>query len=64
MTLLGAGEVIGGTLVGFIKDKTSNTAAILCEILLCAVGFTIVMLVNSNDKYDYMSYLMAFFWGI
>lgn len=64
MTLLGGGEVIGGYIVGFIKDQASNKCAIVSEILLCALGFTIVMLVNSNDKYDYMCYLMAFVWGV
>ena len=34
MTLLGAGEIIGGYLIGTVRDKASNKAAYISQMLL------------------------------
>lgn len=34
MTLLGAGEILGGTIIGNIRDRTSNRTAFIFEIML------------------------------
>jgi len=46
MTLLGAGEMIGGGLVGGFRDKFGTVKAIIFEIILALIGFATVILLN------------------
>ena len=64
MALLGLGEIIGGGLVGFIRDKVGNRLAYFVQILLTIAGMASVLIVNDKNTYDYTSYLMCFVWGL
>lgn len=48
MTLLGAGEIIGGSIIGWIRDKTGNKVAFISEMVLCLCGFACILMTNIN----------------
>jgi len=64
MTLLGAGEILGGGLLGWVRDKTGNRVAIITEIFLCMIGFACVMILNNQNDFGPLAYIMTFMWGI
>jgi len=64
MTLLGAGEILGGTIIGWVRDKTGNRIAIISEILLLLIGFAFVIVLNAQNKFGPFAYVMTFMWGI
>lgn len=63
MALLGFGEIFGGQFVGLIKDKIGARIAIIVQMILTCAAFAIVFIVNQNNKYDIMAFVMAFVWG-
>ena len=64
MCLLGVGEIIGAQIVGAIRDRVSNKAAIFSLIVLTIIAFIFVLLFNSNNTFNYMAPLMCFTWGL
>lgn len=64
MTLLGVGEIFGGLLVGGIRDSKGNRVAIISEMFLLAIGIGCVILLNERNKFDWVAYIMTFFWGL
>ena len=61
---LGVGEILGGILfIGPIRDKCGNKVAYIVLIIETAVAIVIVLVYNNNDKFNWMAYLMCFFWG-
>ena len=63
MTLLGAGEIIGGQFIGYINDKLSTRKMIIFELLLCLVAYGFLMYVNEANV-PAVTYVMAFTWGL
>lgn len=64
MALLGLGEIFGGQFIGLVKDKVNKRFALFLQILLTVAAFAFVFIVNEKDIYDYMSFIMAFVWGL
>ena len=64
MSLLGVGEILGGQVIGFIKDKASSRTTIMAQLVLTAAAFALVFAFNVRNKFDYMAYLMVFTWGL
>ena len=46
MTLLGAGEILGGTFVGIVRDKKGYRFALVIEMLLQISAVVIVVQIN------------------
>ena len=49
MTMLGLGEILGGYIVGGIRDKLGNRAALVAEMILLVSAVATVMIYNNND---------------
>lgn len=64
MTLLGIGEIIGGQLIGNIRDKMNNKVAIIMELVLLVISLTVVVIFNSKNRFNIMAYFMCFLWGL
>jgi len=64
MTLLGAGELTGGLIVGQIRDRLGNKAAALSVIGLTLPAFAMIITVNATNAYNSTSWLMCGIWGI
>jgi len=64
MTMLGLGEMIGGGIVGWIRDKTGNKVAFLTEIFLCLISFGCVITLNVLNTWGPLAWVMTFMWGI
>lgn len=63
MTLLGAGEIIGGQFVGFINDRCSTKLMLMTELLLCLIAYGFLFYVNEANVVA-ATYVMAFTWGL
>jgi len=64
MTLLGAGEIMGGNLVGSVRDRAGNRAALVLELGLVVAGASSVLIFNQHNKFNYLAYLMCFVRGL
>jgi predicted MFS family arabinose efflux permease len=64
MSLLGAGEIIGGQIIGNIRDRTSNRVAFLSEMVLQISGITLLVVFNERNRFDYLAYIMVFVFGV
>ena len=64
MSLLGAGEVVGGLIFGQIRDNLGNRMTIVTILSSMSVSFTLVFIVNNVNKYNFTAWLMCFFWGV
>lgn len=63
--MIGAGEMIGGVgLIGPIRDKFGNMAALFVLLIVTAAGLVIIFIYNQRDVYDLLAYLMCFVWGL
>jgi MFS family permease len=63
MSALGIGEIIGGQIVGVIKDKIGTKITLFVQMVLTAAGFGMVFLINERNKYDLWVWCMCFVWG-
>ena len=64
MCLFGAGEVVGGFLVGGIRDRFGNKVCVISLIILTIAAVAFVIAYNQKNKYDYGAYLMCLLWGL
>ena len=64
MCLLGAGEIIGGQIIGSIRDRIGNNSAIVALLVLTVIALVVVTILNHNNTFNYMAYLMCFTWGL
>jgi len=63
MTLFGLGEVLGCFYIGFIVDRWGSKVAAYHNmvIMILMSGITITFIVVF--KFNFLAYLMCFFWG-
>ena len=64
MISLGVGEIIGGTIIGIIRDRAGNKVALASQILLHLAAFALILFLNEYNKFDITAYIMCFFWGL
>jgi predicted MFS family arabinose efflux permease len=65
MAMLGLGEMIGGYVVGQLRDKFGNASAISAQITLTFLAITSVMTFNRLENFSLnLAYLMCFLWGL
>ena len=63
MIAFGAGEIIGGLLLGVIIDKIGSKYTCIINIMIVGVqGLVTILSINSAD-YNALSFLMTFLWG-
>jgi len=63
MVAFGFGEVFGGFLHGMVIDKLgSKRSCYVNTFFMCIMTATALISIN-NGKYNYLSYIMCFFWG-
>ena len=64
MAVMGIGDALGGPLMGFFIDKiTSKYSNFITLVVTIFTGF--VIYINMTElRYDYLSYLMCFMWGL
>ncbi len=60
---LGFGEVFGGLLLGLIIDKigSKKTSLINFSVIIILIAVTIFSI--NSERYNWLTYLMCFFWG-
>jgi len=64
MVLLGIGEIVGGQMVGTIKDKVGVKVATGFQILLLIAGTGLILAQNNLNEFGTIAYLMVFVWGL
>ena len=64
LSLLGAGEILGGNIIGPIRDKLGNKFAYVVEIMFLVAAISLVISVNRSNEFGYTSFLMCFVWGL
>lgn len=64
MTILGVGEIIGGTLIGQIRDRKGYIISLIAQILFLLIGIILIAIVNSKNKFNVNCWIMAFMFGI
>ena len=64
MTLLGAGEMIGGAIIGNIRDYVNNKAAIAANIVLLLISLALMIYINQLNEFNYVTYIWNFIWGL
>ena len=64
MVFLGVGEILGGQIIGSIKDKQGVRIATLFEIGLLLLGTIIVLVFNYLNEFGFLAYLMCLVWGL
>jgi predicted MFS family arabinose efflux permease len=64
MVLLGIGEIVGGQLVGTIKDKVGVKVATVFQILLLISGTALILAFNNDEEFGPLAYGMCFVWGL
>lgn len=64
MVPFGVGEMIGGSIVGYVTDKISIKAAVLVNVLFCLLtcGATLSFLIV--NEYNWLAFMMPLMWGI
>jgi len=63
MTMLGLGEILGGGVLGKIRDTCGNKMAFTVLILETLVACGVVLAVNISDNFNALSFVMTFVWG-
>ena len=64
MISLGFGEIVGGLVVGKVRDTIGNKPCIIFQILLVAASMFSILFFNNQNNFDYFpAYLMCFLWG-
>jgi len=63
LALLGIGEMTGGQIIGFIKDKTNTKLALVVQIIITVSGLAILLIFNHNNTFGPLAFLMCFLWG-
>ena len=64
MIPLGAGEIIGSLVMGKISDKFGYQVGLKLVMVLTILGFVLVFITISTFKFNYMTFLMTFAWGL
>ena len=64
MALGNVGGVFGGILIGNIRDRFGNRAAVLSEIALTLPPLIIIIIFNEHNKWNYSAYLLCLLWGM
>jgi predicted MFS family arabinose efflux permease len=65
MAMLGLGEMIGGYVVGQLRDNFGNATAISAQLTLIFLAVISVMTFNRLDYFNLsLAYLMCFLWGL
>jgi predicted MFS family arabinose efflux permease len=64
MALLGVGEILGGQIIGFIRDRRGNFTAYAVETVLLVAAVILVIVFNEENKFGPMAYIMIFMWGL
>ena len=63
MTTLGVGEILGGIVLGKIRDALGNKLALIILIIETLVGVGLVIIVNNSNNYYALNWVMTFVWG-
>ena len=63
MTMLGVGEILGGGVLGRIRDSCGNQVALIVLIIETLAAIGLVLAVNINDEYNATTWIMTFVWG-
>ena len=61
---LGIGEILGGTFVGKIRDKSGYHFALLIELILLSGGLALNIIVNERNVYDWTAPALTFVYGL
>ena len=64
MMMLGVGEILGGMLVGGIRDAKGYRVAIIVEIILMLAAGALYYILNSATSWSIIGFPMCFMWGI
>lgn len=64
MVLLGVGEILGGQIIGYIKDKQGVRMATLFEIGLLLFATITILVFNHLNEFGFLAYLMCLVWGL
>ena len=63
MIAFGAGEIIGGLLLGVIIDKIGSKYTCIINIVIVAVQGLVTILSINSAEFTALSYFMTFLWG-
>lgn len=64
MTMLGAGEIIGGQFLGWIRDYSSTKTAAAVLIIETCIAYAFLIWYNERNVFDWLAYVFVFLWGI
>jgi predicted MFS family arabinose efflux permease len=60
---LGASELVGGFIGGYILDKTSPRVGLAYILVMTIIGFIILIVYNEIHAYSVLAYFVTIMWG-
>lgn len=63
MAWLGLGEIIGAPVMGNIRDRIGNKAALIFLGIAEVIAFGCLLSFNNSNKWSNLGYAMCFTWG-
>ncbi len=64
MVAFGIGEVVGAIIIGIIIDKIGSKKTSIVNILIILILINVTAVSVYSEKYDWMTFLMCFIWGL
>ena len=61
--IIGVSEVLGGQILGVIRDRTSNRLANILLIILTCIAVAFLLIFTLQKEWSYVIYFLLFFWG-
>ena len=64
MSWLGVGEIIGGQIIAYAKDRANSKAAFAINIALTFAAFILLIWYNERNKFDWLANAFVLLWGM
>lgn len=61
---MGVGDALGGPLMGFFIDKITTKYSNFITLIVTIATGSVIYINMTELRYDYLSFLMCFLWGL
>lgn len=64
MIVLGVAGILGGQLMAYVKDHSAPSMPIILQIVMTVVAYVFLIWFNERNKFDWLTYVFVFFFGL